>query len=287
MAAFRLWRAFSAFPSIGARSPQDDTPGGEKPSTCSVIIPAYNERESIVRTIESCRRLARRPALLEIVVVDGGSTDGTLEALECVRAETGPPVVVLSARGGRGCALRAGAEAARGEMLLMLHAECSVPQHYDELCAETLADPSVILGAFSFRIDRASFRGERPPLGIDAVEHFANVRSRPPACLPYGDQGLHMRAADLRAIGGVPAVAIMEDVMLVRRLLAAGADARPQRCLRVRAEAVECSGRRWEEHGVVKVTLYNQLFMLAHFAGCSPDDIYRAYYGRPPPAPPK
>ncbi|KAJ1615915.1 nucleotide-diphospho-sugar transferase [Pavlovales sp. CCMP2436] len=269
------WQQGRVAPALGER----------RAGSVSVVIPVYNERESILRTLELCRRRAARPSELEIVVVDGGSTDGTAEALveEAAAAEDGCPTLrVLSARGGRGHALRAGAEAARGELLLMLHAECAPPPAFDELCAQTLADPAVALGAFSFRIDRGSF-AKAPPRGIGFVERFANARARAPFFMPYGDQGLHVRAADLGEAGGVPAVAIMEDVVLVRRLLAAGARASPPRQLLVRDEAVECSGRRWEQHGVVRVTVLNQLFMLAHGLGFSPDDIYTAYYGKPPP----
>lgn len=282
-----LWRAWATVQQLGTASTQAppsfqrSTPPADPP-TCSVVIPTYNERENVVSTVRTCCRLAARPDLLEIVVVDGGSTDGTIEALEQERTASHVPLRLLSARGGRGHALRAGTEAARGDVLLMLHAECTPPPHYDALCAATLADSSVVLGAFSFRIDRSSFQ-KVPPFGIASVERFANVRSHPPFSLPYGDQGLHLRAEDLRAIGGVPAVAIMEDVTLVRKLLAAGAQARPVRRMRVRPEAIGCSGRRWERHGVAQVTVLNQLFMLAFSAGFSPDDIYTAYYGRPPP----
>lgn len=280
-----LWRACATLQQPITQRVPDAASEAKPPAqeVFSVVIPAYNERANIVRTVELCRRLARQPEQLEIVVVDGGSTDGTLAALETISAQPGPPVRVLTARGGRGPALRAGTHAARGDAVLMLHAECLPPEHYDALCRQTLSDPLVILGAFSFAIDDASFR-ERPPWGIRAVEYFANVRSRPPTCLPYGDQGLHVRATDLRAVGGVPAVAMMEDVTLVRRLLAAGARESPRRTLRVRDEAIKCSGRRWEEHGVVKVTLSNQLFMLAHVAGFSAEQIYWGYYGRHPPS---
>lgn len=273
-----LWRAVQRLSALGV--PREQLP--TRAPTCSVVIPTYNERENIVRTVRLCRSLAARPALLEIIVVDGGSTDGTAEALELERTAEGPPLRLLSARGGRGYALRAGTEAASGEVLLMLHAECTPPPGYDALCAATLADPSVVLGAFSFRIDRSSFQ-KSPPLGIGCVEYFANVRSHRPFSLPYGDQGLHLRAEDLHAVGGVPAVAIMEDVMLVKRLLALGAHAHPRRRLHVRDDAIECSGRRWERHGVLRVTVLNQVFMLAYHLGFSPDEIYTAYYGRPPP----
>ncbi|KAG8467394.1 hypothetical protein KFE25_000710 [Diacronema lutheri] len=281
----KLLRAWSS-QRVGAMAPrhaQADHVHGPPPQqpTCTVVIPTYNERECVVRTVQLCRRLASRPDLLEVVVVDGGSDDGTSAALERERDTEGSPLRLLFARGGRGCALRVGAQAARGDVILMLHAECVPPLHFDRLCADTLADPTVVLGAFSFRIDRSSFQAAQP-VGIGSVEYFANIRSRPPTSLPYGDQGLHVRAADLRAIGGVPAVAIMEDVLLVRRLRAAKSDTWPVRRVHVRAEAVECSGRRWERHGVLRVTMLNQLFMLAHYLGFSPDAIYTAYYGRSP-----
>ena len=103
----------------------------------SIIIPVLNESRILPETLAPLSDLTH-----EIIVVDGGSTDGTVQ----IAAQYTPHV--LNARHGRGFQLHTGALQSKGDVLLFLHADTSLPQGFDKLIEEALAEPSVILGAF-------------------------------------------------------------------------------------------------------------------------------------------
>lgn len=219
----------------------------------SVIVPALNEGPFIEKTL--------RRALFpdgEVIVVDGGSQDRTLEKA----AEAGARV--LKGSKGRGCQQNLGVRAARGHAILFLHADTVLPENYGELVFETLLDRKVVLGAFRFRTD---LKGSLARM----LEGLVNFRSR---CLrlPYGDQAFFLRKAAFQEAGGFPEVPIGEDYFLVRALKEKGrialADAH-----------VTTSGRRWAKEGLLRTTWINQV-VLAGFAMGIPLSTLAAIYGR-------
>jgi len=216
----------------------------------SVVIPTLNEEGYLPSTLASVQG-ARG---LELIVVDGGSTDDT------VRIARSSGAFVVHSEPGRARQMNEGARVARGSMLLFLHADTRVPRGFAERVRRTLADESVAAGAFGLRI-------EGPRWSLRVVERLVRWRCRWFG-LPYGDQALFMRAPTFHGAGGYPQQPIMEDFDLVRRLRRLGR-------IQVVSEMVETSGRRWLKRGVGRVTLLNQVIILAYVLGVGPERLAR------------
>ena len=212
----------------------------------SVVVPALNEASGIRAALEALAPLRARGH--EVIVVDGGSSDGTAEVAAglCDR--------VVHASRGRALQMNAGARAATGDMLLFLHADTRLPPG-----AEILVFEASIWGRFDVQIE-----GRHPLLKV--VAWAMNLRSRLSG-IATGDQAIFVRRA---AFPGFPEIALMEDVafsaMMKRR-------ARPA-CLRAK---VLTSGRRWESRGVLRTILLMWRLRLMYFLGARPDDLARRY----------
>ena len=227
-------------------------PGPMRPYI-SVVIPALNEGAHIGETI---RHVRDRDA--EILVVDGGSGDDT-----AAKARDAGANVMIGPR-GRAAQQNFGAGAARGDVLLFLHADTRLPGDYVEEVFESLMDPRVSLGAFRFKTDL------KGPM-MRFVEFMTNLRSKY-LRLPYGDQGLFIRRHLFKTAGGFPDVPIAEDLLFVRRLSKLG------RIATVSAEAIT-SGRRWQTVGPLRTFLINQVIVFGLAIGTSPRvlaSIYRS-----------
>ncbi len=211
------------------------------------MIPALNEAEALGPVVAGARRGAA-----EVIVADGGSRDDTA----AVARRAGARVVTSVA--GRGRQLNAGAACATGDLLVFLHADTRLPDGFETCVRRLLADEMIAAGAFRLSIDAPARR-------LRMVERAVNWRSRRLG-LPWGDQGIFVRAATFRQVGGFPDVAAMEDFVLVRRL---------RRCGRIAIadEAVTTSARRWLGRGIIRTTLLNQACIAAYLGGVSPDRI--------------
>jgi rSAM/selenodomain-associated transferase 2/rSAM/selenodomain-associated transferase 1 len=217
----------------------------------SVIIPVLNEASNIDRCIAHAK-----DAEAEIIVVDGGSTDETVE-----RASRAGVRIVRSWP-GRALQQNMGAGVARGQVLLFLHADTRLPKGYVAHVFDALLDPRISVGAFLFTTDL-----DKPLMKV--LEFLTNFRSRY-LKLPYGDQALFVRKALFEQAGGFPTVPIAEDLFLVKELSRRG-----NVCI-VPASAVT-SGRRWEKLGVVRTTLINQIILAGLALNISLHTITRLY----------
>jgi rSAM/selenodomain-associated transferase 2 len=226
-----------------------------KPSL-SIIIPVLNEAANIVCALEALASLRARGA--EIIVVDGGSADETA-ALAAPIADR----VLASAR-GRAMQMNAGAAAARGDVLLFLHADTRLPPDADKLVLDGLAQTKCVWGRFDVAID-----GAHPLLPVVAA--FMNARSRLTG-IATGDQAVFVTRMAFDAIGGFPDIALMEDIEFARRLK------RVSRPLRLHAR-VTTSGRRWESRGVLRTIFLMWRLRLAYFFGAAPEALERRYSG--------
>lgn len=221
----------------------------QRAAIVSIVIPTLNEAHSLPATIAA----AEHPDV-ELIVVDGGSTDETIEVAEALGAR-----VVRSPR-GRGPQLAAGAAFAAGKFLLFLHADAVLPADYLPGMLRAMVDPECVVGAFRLRID-----GDGWVLRV--IEWGARVR-----CgwlgLPYGDQGLFVRASVYRDLGGFLPLSSMEDLEFVRRAAKRGE-------VRTLEREVTVSARAWRQHGVLRFTCGNLVCSIALFAGVPPERVAR------------
>lgn len=219
----------------------------------SVIIPTIDEEALVASTIAS----ARTDPSVEVIVVDGGSRDGTV----VIARERG--CRVIESAPGRGIQMNVGSEAASGVILLFLHADTILPQGYGDRVREKVTHPGVAAGAFRLRIDSEKLWGLR------WIERIANWRSRYWQ-MPFGDQAIFLRADLFREIGGCPHEPLLEDVALIHKLRSKGK-------IILLDESVLTSPRRWEKLGVVRTTLINQMVLAGYFLGFPPHQLAQWY----------
>ena len=223
--------------------------------TISMVIPALNEEQGIEATL---RALAGSGAA-EIIVVDGGSRDRTVEivrSLSFVR-------LIEAGAANRGRQMNAGAAAARGDALLFLHADVRLPSGALDAVRAALADPRVAGGCFQIRFPTAA------PPAMRRVAWGINLRTRW-FRTATGDQGIFVRRAVFEALGGFPPLPLMEDIALFTALRRRG----PVAVLDAR---LEISPRRWLAHGIRRTVLLMYLLRLGYWLGIPPATLKRFF----------
>jgi rSAM/selenodomain-associated transferase 2/rSAM/selenodomain-associated transferase 1 len=215
-------------------------------ATISVIIPTLNEEDGIGRLISFLKEYD-----VEIVVADGGSTDGTKDL--CQRAG----VKVLSSKTGRAMQMNTGASEATGQILLFLHADTILPEGFPEMVRGPLA-MGAIGGAFSFGTDLDT-------ITMRIIERMSNLRAQILGIV-FGDQAIFTRADVFRKINGFPEIPVMEDYGLVRSLNREGK-------VVLLPQVAVTSARRWRTSGVWRTTFVNQVITWLFLLGVSPDKL--------------
>jgi len=221
--------------------------------TISVVVPALNEADGIEATL----RYARDPAVVELVVVDGGSSDETVARAGRIADR------VLAAPRGRAAQMNAGARGARGDVILFLHGDTLLPSGF---AGQVLA--AVAGGAVGGRFDVQLCGQSRL---LPAVAALMNARSRWSG-IATGDQAIFVRRDVFERLGGFASIPLMEDVELSARLRRSG------RVAALRSRVVT-SGRRWDEDGAVRTVLLMWALRFAYACGVSPERL-AAFYRR-------
>jgi len=223
-------------------------------SKLSIIVPVLGEGENIAAMLDGLADL--RSLGVEVIVVDGGSRDATVRRAR-LRADC-----VISAPRSRALQMNAGAARAGGDVLLFLHADTHLPHDADHVVLNGLQRSGRAWGRFDVRID-----GRHPLLRL--VAWLMRVRSRMTG-IATGDQAIFVRREAFHAVGGYPAIPLMEDIALSRELKRVS---RPL-CLR---ESVVTSGRRWEKNGILRTIFLMWTLRLAFFFGADAKALAHRY----------
>jgi rSAM/selenodomain-associated transferase 2 len=225
--------------------------------TLAIIIPVLDESATITDALAALAPFRHRGA--EVIVVDGGSRDATVETAR-PHADR-----VLAAPRGRGSQMNAGAAAARADVLLFLHADTRLPPDADRILFLALEQTNRVWGRFDVTIAGRSRL-------LRVVAGTMNLRSRLTG-IATGDQAMFVTREAFTEAGGFPDLPLMEDIVLSRRLKRIGRPA----CLAAR---VATSGRRWDRDGAVRTIVTMWRLRLAFFLGAEPAQLARRYgYG--------
>jgi len=222
--------------------------------TISVVIPTVNEASELPETLRRARAIQE---IVEIIVVDGGSTDTT-----CDIART-HACILIESKASRGHQLRLGAEQAIGEIVLLLHADTWLPENSGRAIIECLGKPLVVAGGFY-----KTFRDSSGYIPFPRLRHefFCKVLKS-----IYGDQGIFVRREALEAVGGVPDIPLMEEFELCKKISSQGQ-------LALAAATVQTSSRKFLNEGVFKTYCRMTLCTIRYWLGASPETLLRIYY---------
>ena len=218
-----------------------------------MVIPLLNEAGGLPRLLQRLRECAPD----ELVLVDGGSSDGTAQILQ----ESGHRW--LTSEPGRAVQMNAGSKVCNSNIILFLHADTEISSDNIEFLRGLALSSEIVGGRFDVRLS-----GSHAALRV--IEWFMNLRSRL-SRISTGDQAMFVRRDVFEAMGGFSEIPLMEDIEFSRRLKQRGKTA----CLR---QKVSTSSRRWEGHGMVRTVLLMWRLRLLYWLGVSPEklaDMYR------------
>jgi rSAM/selenodomain-associated transferase 2 len=223
----------------------------------SVIIPVLDAAASLPATLTALDEARARGLLAEVLVIDGGSVDGTATVAQAAGAR------VIAAPRGRGNQLVAGGAAAAGDWLFFLHADTRLGRGWAAAIGEFIAQPGNRhrAGYLRYRLDDDA----RAARCLEAVVGWRCRR----LALPYGDQGLVISRAFYGELGGFQPLPLMEDVDLVRRI-------GRQRLVPLAADAIT-SAERYRRGGYTARSLRNLCCLGLYFLGLPPRLLARLY----------
>ena len=218
----------------------------------SVIIPTLNEEANLHRQLLYFNKIK---ADVEIIVSDGGSTDGSLELLK------NSNFIVCTGEAGRGVQLNRGAGMAEGEILIFLHADTFLPYNAFEIIDSYFLNKDIKAATFSLKFDVNN-------LLLNFYTKFTKLNF---LFTNFGDSSIVIRKDFFEHLGMFPDFKIMEDVEFLRRV-------RKYTKIRILPAHVVTSSRRFLKKGIIKTQLLSALYLTQYFLGRPPDKIYEKYY---------
>ncbi|MEQ9425326.1 MAG: TIGR04283 family arsenosugar biosynthesis glycosyltransferase [Cyclobacteriaceae bacterium] len=224
----------------------------------SIIIPTLNEEEWIRKCIETVRTNAADKSI-EIIVVDCGSNDQTLDQIpywiNCIELPKN--------KGFKSKSLNAGAEQAKGDVLIFLDADTILPMDFDDLIMTKLQDKNCVGGAFEFEFDRKT-------MALNMVVFLNRIRYRLRKRY-YGDQAVFARKTDFWKVGGYPTIRIMETAHLCKNLQKVGH-------LSLIKKPIITSSRRFHENGIFTTFLNDSIIWFKDLIGLDVQKYADAYW---------
>lgn len=233
----------------------------------SIIIPTLNSAKELPATFASLMPALLEGAINEVIIVDGGSTDDTVEMAD----EAGAKILTPETK-GRGPQLNAGAKAAKNQWMLFLHSDTELEEDWHIEATKFIKaenqktpeepTPNTAPNAAAFKFSLKD-KGFAPQILTKLVALRCSLFS-----LPYGDQGLLISKQTYEACGGYPNFPIMEDTDIIRRLPA------PVKILQSRAFT---SAEKYKKEGYLKRSTRNLYCLAAYYRGLPPEKIYQIY----------
>jgi rSAM/selenodomain-associated transferase 2 len=225
----------------------------------SIIVPVLNEEDGIQSLVQHLKDIAAGESV-EFIVVDADPAGSTINKIQF-----GEAVKLLSPR-GRGIQMNRGADAARGAVLLFLHADTFLPQNALGHIKKALIDDTCVGGAFDLGIDSGRIL-------LRLTAWCASLKHRMTR-VPYGDQTIFIRSDYFHDIGGYREAPLFEDVELMRRIK------KLKKKITIIRHSTITSPRKWEEGGALYTILRNWTLQALYLLGASPEFLVKYYYGK-------
>jgi rSAM/selenodomain-associated transferase 2 len=235
------------------------TPQNEECNVGAAVRSALGA-SSLTPSTSSTSSTSFDPPSIEVIVVDGHSHDGTVR-----EARQAGATVLRASKPGRAGQMNQGANAAKGDVIMFLHADSTLPADYTRLVEASIGREKHQWGSF-----RSIDIGIKNPLGSFLIKQGVALRTRL-LHKPYGDQCIFVRRKTFTEVGGYKDMPLLEDVDLVTRLSAhAGPPSIIERDLKT-------SGRRWQSLGILRTTMLNQYILLRHAMGADLNALAKLY----------
>ena len=226
------------------------------PAPLSIIIPAFNAEHVLPLCLSSLMPGLENGLIREVILVDGGSVDQT-----CRLAEGSGATVFTAPEKGRAAQLTHGAERARGDWLLFLHADTALSRDWAERAKSHITERKDKAAAFTL-----AYRSDHPMAKV--VARRANWRARTLG-LPYGDQGLLISRKLFEEVGGYPDAPFMEDLKIVRAI--------GKKRLTVLSAEARTDGSKYDRDGWRKRSWRNAILVTRYFLGARPEKLAKSY----------
>ncbi|WP_421763712.1 glycosyltransferase [Ekhidna sp.] len=228
----------------------------------SIIIPTLNEEEYLRKTTLHTINKSFNRDELELIIVDAGSRDDTLESIKDLDVTIfSKPEFALK----KFESLNYGVSKSHGELIIFLDADTLLPNHFDDLIESKMRQNNVVGGAFEFAF-------ERPDWKLSLVTILNRIRYRFGKIF-YGDQAVFVKKEVLDEIGGVPEEPLMETAYLCKALRKRGK-------LTIIRPALKTSARRFKTYGFFNVAWFDLNMLIRFNLGLSVSSYAKKYWGK-------